>query len=76
MRFYKLVSGDINSNKIAVVNPSKIPVDDVLLLLKLKPTGEVEFAKLPALQAYMEIRKYYKAIVSRNGDFVLIVVAM
>jgi len=76
MRFYKLVNSNVKSDRVAVVKPSDIPPVDVVALLKLRESGELEFAKVLAFHAYAEIRRFERVIVSRNGDLVLIVVAM
>ena len=76
MRFYKLVNSNVKSVRLAVVKPKDIPLVDIVALLKLRESGELEFAKVLAFHAYAEIRRFKRVIVSRNGDLVLIVVAM
>jgi len=44
MRFYRLVNSDVKSLRLAVVKPKDIPLADIVVPLKLRESGELEFA--------------------------------
>ena len=75
VRFYRLVSSGVNSDKVAVVEPAGVPPSEVVALLRLRPAGEVEFARVLWIQLASELRGAEKVVASRNGGLLLVVVA-
>jgi len=74
MRFYKLVNSNVKSDRVAVAKLSDIPPVDVVALLKLRKSGELEFTRVPWIQVSSELRGAERVVVSRNGGMLLAVV--